>query len=599
MTCKPDRRLLAGALAPLAFWLALSGPLAAAPGEDSIALALAALERDDGVGAEVAGKRALEEGASRRQVAALIGEAEFLQGDLQDARQWLEGGNFDRATEARGLHALARLELAEEDFPAAAATFDRILSRGHATGAVWVDIGRMRYRAGEHQLAVEAAYQAVEIAPQDPRALEFLAEIVRDSQGLREALPILREAMEVAPEDIGLIAQYAATLGDAGEHRQSLRVARQLLKKDGSATIGFYLQAVLAARAGEDDLARRLWWRTNGDFDATPAGLTMSAVLEFRAGNYALAVEHFDDLRRIQPFNQTAQVLFARALVANDEANVALDYLLPLAQRRDASNYVLMLTARAYEQRGDRELAAQYLDRAARMTPLEPEPVPAFLMRDSYGNPRNRDHPSVRLRNMLSEARFAEARALSGELLEQFPGSVDILSLAGDVELMAGNDQAALRHFREAAQVRSNWSLVRRMAFAMERMGDEEGARRLLANYLAFNPRVPAASAMLARLQRSAANPARAALLFRHASGIGSGRSDPLLLTELMEMEAAVGHESDALATALRAEALQRGNYRVARVLARGIQIGGGDAAIAQVLLAKAGGRGVTAEARP
>src|SRR5690606_40513077 len=58
-------------------------------------------------------QEALQAGASRSEVAALIGEAELLQGDLADARRWLAGGEFSAATRERGYHALARLEMTE------------------------------------------------------------------------------------------------------------------------------------------------------------------------------------------------------------------------------------------------------------------------------------------------------------------------------------------------------------------------------------------------------------------------------------------------------------------------------------------------------
>ncbi len=575
--------------------LAICGPLAAAPGDDAIAEATAALARGDGIAAEIAGKRALQEGANRSQVAALIGEGELLQGDLGDAREWLEGSDFDSATEGAGLLALARLHVAEGNFDGAFLAFDNLLSRGHETGEVWVDIGRLRYLIGEHHLALEAAYRAVEVDPEEPRALEFLAQLVRDAQGVRASLPIFRQAIDLAPDDAGLLAQYAATLGDAGEHAQSLRVAREVLEIDGDAAVGFYLQAVLAARANEDDLARSLFWRTDGVFDDTAAGLTINGVLEFRAGNYAMAVEHFDDLRRLQPFNPTAALLLARALVANGEANVALDYLNPLAQRSDASNYALILAARAHEQLGERDIAGRYLDRAALVSRIRMDPVPAVLLRNAYGNPFDPEHPAVRLRTMLSEGRVAEARALKGELLDQFPGSVDFLMLAGDVELYAESYQAALSHYRAAAEVRSNWPLVRRMVLATQELGDQAGARRLVADHLADNPQRASAAALLGRMQRDAGNPARAAVLMRHAAQVsGPGDTDPLLLAELAELEALIGREDRALLDARQAHDLQRGNHRVALVLARTIEMGGGDPDRTSVLLAKAAGRGLS-----
>ncbi len=143
--------------------------------------------------------------------------------------------------------------------------------------------------------------------------------------------------------------------------------------------------------------------------------------------------------------------------------------------------------------------------------------------------------------------------------------------------------------------VANNLAWVQRMAFARARMGDEIGARRLLANYIALNPREGAASAMLARMQRAAGNPARAALLFRHATASGSGPADPLLLAELSEMEALIGNTETALGSAGQAHSMQRGNQRVARVMAVTMEMAGHEAGGADVLMAKARGAGMSA----
>lgn len=602
MTFRPDKSLLAAGVLGVVAIAAFTGiaPLIAAPGDDAIAEALAALERGDGIAAEISGKRAIEQGAARSQVAALIGEGEFLQGDFRDARNWLGDAEFDDETRRRGLLALARLEVAEKNTDAAMQIFGQLVEQGNADALVWVDIGRLRYAIGAHHAALEAAREAVRLDLEEPRALEFLAQLVRDSQGFDDALPIFRQALETAPDDAGLLAQYAATLGDAGQHAQMLGVVRQLIEKDPNALYAYYLQAVLAARAGEDDLARQIWWHTDGDFDRTGAGLLVSGVLEYRAGNPALAVEKFDELRRLQPFNETALLLFARALVANGEANVAVDVLQPFANRTDASSYLLTLIARGYEQLGRRELAAPYLDRANALVRTAQLPIPALLPRDSFGEILSPENPVMQLRQQLSQGRYADARSMVSALLAQYPGSVDLEMLAGDVELLARSPDTALEFYRQAASVRSGWPLVRRIAVAHGMSGRDTQARGILADHLAGRPRDQQAAAMLGRMHRDAGHPARAAVFLRHAASFGSGKSDPLLLADLAEVELVLGKPDAAQAHANRANILQRGNRHVARALARAIEMANGqegasDAAAVQSLYAKWRGTGFAA----
>ncbi len=596
MTSTPDRPflplLLAGALSCAAFGALFAGPLAAAPGEAALAEAADALERGNGVAAEVAAKRALAEGATRADVAAFVGEGELMQGDLADARTWLGGQEFSPSTRPQGLQALARLEIVEGNLGEAAALFDTIIAEGGESALLWVDIGRLRYRAGQHHLALEAARKAVELGPQEARALEFLAQLVRDSEGVGAALPLFRRALEGSPDDLGLMQQYAATLGDAGEHAAMLAVVRALLEDHPDDPFAFYLQSVLAARAGQDDLARRLWWRTEGQFDETAAGLTVTGVLEYRSGNPGFAVEVFDKLRRMQPFNDTALLMYARALVANGEANVAIALIGPQAQRPDASPYMLVLAGRAHEQLGQRAEAAEFLDRAAMLSVAPSQPLPAFLPRDGSGRVFDPENPLLQLRQMLAEGQAAQAQARVSGLLQQFAGSADLEVVAGDVHLVAGDAAAALALYRQAAKVRRDWPLVQRMVAALTALGSPDAARAEVADYLAGNPRQQPAAALLGRMQREAGNPARATVLLRQAAGLGPGGRDALLLADLAEMEAVIGNGEQAMGHAAAAHALYRGNRRVARVLAR-IEAMQGSQGPAQVLGAKGLGQGI------
>ena len=225
MTSRPDRRF---------HWIAVlalvsSAAAAAVPAGDALDQAAEALSRGDGIAAEAAARRALRDGTPREDVAALIGEAELLQGDLADARDWLAGGTFSGPTRERGFHALGRLEIAEGDLAAAGRAFDRALEAG-GSARLWVDIGRLRYRAGQHHLAADAARKAVAIDPDEPRALEFQAQLTRDARGVVAALPWFELALEKAPDDLGLLGEYAATLGEAGRHADMLRVARRMVE---------------------------------------------------------------------------------------------------------------------------------------------------------------------------------------------------------------------------------------------------------------------------------------------------------------------------------------------------------------------------------
>ncbi len=586
MACRPDPRLwlVAAAL------LSLAPASAAPPGRQPLVTAEAALANGDGIAAEVAAREALASGAPREAVAALMGEAELVQGDLAGARGWLEPGRFSPPTRQRGFHALARLEVIQGDFAAAARAFDQALAQGEDNAPLWVDIARLRYGNGEHRLAIAAADRALAADPADPRALELRGQLLRDNQGLIAAIDWLEKALDAAPDDLGLLGEYAATLGEAGRNRDMLRVARRMVEIDPRHPRAYYLQAVLAARAGLDDLARRLLWRTGGAYDELPAAMLLQGVLDLRTGNAALAVEQFDALARRQPDNPTVALLLARALLANGEPNEIVARFGFLADAQGTPPYLLALVGRAYEHLGKRAEAARYLDRSAETMPALPEVLPVGRSGDlaiwRHGEQVDAAAAVPLLRRMMSEGRHAEATAHAAALLDSYPESADVERLAGDVFLLTGDPAAALDRYRRAAAVRRDFALVERMAFALRATSQPDAAQALLADYLEQNPRSAAASAMLGRSFGGRGDWPRAATLMRHAASLSTG--DPLLLVDLAEAELAAGNVEAAEIAARRAHTLHRANGAVAPSLSRVIAASGGDEREAEIVRARA-----------
>jgi Flp pilus assembly protein TadD len=587
MTFRPDKTLLAALLALLAL------PALAGPGSNALAEAALAIEQGDGISAEVAARGALRAGTPEEAAAAYLGEAAMLEGDFDEARRWLEPGRFDAASAQRGFHALGRLELAAGDFGAAARAFDRALEAGGGNARLWVDIGRMRYHGGEQHLAADAVERALALDPEEPQALAFQGVLIRDSEGLAAALPWFARAVKRVPGDVELLGEYAATLGELGRYKDMLWVARRMVEIDRGHPRAYYLQAVLAARAGRDDLARRLLWRTDGAYSGTPAGMLLEGVLEYRSGNPALAAEKFDELARHQPDNAMVARLLGRALLADGDAGEVIGRFGTLAARPGASPYMLTLVARAHEQTGRRDLAASLLDRAARGPDRTLRPLPVSeegeLAIYRWSGDAGRPDVAVQmLRKMLSEGRAAVAAAYARQLTERYPGSADIEVLVGDAALLAGDPAGALRLYRSAAEVRSTATLAERTAAAQRLLGSERQAEETLVRYLAEHPIERGIAAALGRNAAARGDWQRAATLLGHAAGLAGGESDPELLADLAQAQLRAGNAPAALASARRAYRLQRGSARTTSVLAAALEASSEGEGGSDVLLAKA-----------
>jgi len=325
---------------------------------------VARLQSGDGLGAEKYFNQALEGGAERTSIAAYMGEAELLQGQLAEAREWLGGGQFDEASRSRGFHMLARLEMRVGNLPAAGQAFDRALETAMDDPELWVDIGRLRYMGGEQIQAIEAAQRAVELGPQNVQALHFRGQLVRDAHGMAAALPWFEAALAVDPDNGAVLADLAATQGELGQARAMLATIRKLAKVDPGNRQIVFLQAVLAARAGEPILARSLLQRSGNIDRQVPAAMLLSGVIDLQSGNYASAAQTLDILSKRQPENRRVHALLARALSLGGSNRELVKRFAEKALRPSASPYLVTTVGRAYEQLDDRASAAYFLDRA-------------------------------------------------------------------------------------------------------------------------------------------------------------------------------------------------------------------------------------------
>lgn len=567
MTFTGKRRLALSILAALS----IASVALADAGGDRIAEAAEALKHGDGIAAEVSLRRALDAGAPREAVAAMMGEAYLFQEQPDRARNWLAPGRFSPATAAQGFRLLARLEQQQGDLPAAGMALDRAMAITPNDATMWVEIGRLRYAGGEHATALDASAHALELDARNVRAIEFRGQIERDRVGLVAALPWFERALVIAPDDIGVMTEYAATLGELGRARDMLRVTRKVLELNPGNPRAFFLQAVMAARAGKFDLARRLMKRTDGKLDAMPAAMLLQGVLELHAENYGLAMDALQKLVREQPGNMRAQMLLARAEFLAGEYRLLLSDFGAMAERPDASPYLLTLIGRAQEALGRRDLAAAPLDRAATALPAAFAPFPE-------GSP---------VGQLLAQDNAPDAALLADQDLAEAKGSAIAQAIAGDVRLAAGEATQALDLYRQSARVRLGTGLMLRMAMALRQADDAGVAARLIEAYLFQHPADPVAARMAASLAAQRGDWGRARRLLEHARDNGGAR-DALLLAELSIAQLRGGDTAAAEATGREAYSIQRARPAVAESWGLALNAIGRDKARANALLAQA-----------
>jgi predicted Zn-dependent protease len=530
-----------------------------------------ALVRGDGIDAEVKLSAALERGADSADVDALMGQALMLQGRRDRARPWLAPGRFSPATAASGWRWLGLLERLDGNLPASGHAYDKALALIPGDASLWVEIGRLRYEGGQHTLTIAAADRALALDPGNVRALEFRGQLVRDRYGLLAAIPWFERAIVRDPQDTSVLLEYAATLGELGHASECLTVTRRVLQLSPKNPRAYYLQAVLAARAGDYDLARRLLARTKGKLDAQAGVQMLRGVVEIAAGNARAAAEALEAVLRARPDNLRARDLLARAITMGGQYRYATLRFAGDIAGGSASPYVLTSVARAWEALGDRQRAGDLLDRAAR---------PPFAGLRVLGG-------AGRIGGLLALGQSGAAQIAAEAARRADPGFYEAQALAGDVQLALGHAREAQARYVEASEIRLPETLFQRRFAAYVLAGDARGGRDLVEGYLRQNPTSRPALRAAAQLALGSGDIGRARTILRWLRD-NSGESDVALLSDLAMVEAGTGEAEAASEAALSAYRLQRASPLATQALAYSYAALGGHPAEAAALLDKA-----------
>jgi len=520
MICSIRRTLLAA--------LAFGGATMASGGDTAIDAARhaadAAIARHDPVSAEIAVRDAIARTHADDALRAWLAEALLGEGDRDGARRVLDAGGLTPDSGGLGWRIRGQIALGDGKLDAAATAFDQALHFAPNDADLWVSIASLRFTGGEQVLAEAAADRAVALDPRNPRALALRGMLIREQYGLAAALPWFETALQLHPDEPALLDAYASTLGDMGQYRAMLIVARKLAEVDPKNPRPRLMEAVLAARAGQTDLARAILQRTGTAFRDMPAAMLLTGVLEYRAGNYDLSVTVLERLVRGQPDNLTARHVLARALAAKGEWRRLIDLFDGDVAAGSASPDLVALVGEGWTRlamresaaraKGDRDKGRAMIARATAMGGTAPGAVLASDGAESvlavrYGdNPKAAANAVPYIRTLITAHQADAAQPIADRLRDENAGNADANMLAGDVRMIRGDARGALIDYTNAAAIRFNEAVLVRMDAALRAGGRAGDADAMTSRYLAQNPESATAMTLLAA--GWADNPARA-----------------------------------------------------------------------------------------
>ena len=525
----------------------------------------------DGVAAESEIARARQAGVRPEQVAHLLAHARLLQDDPQGALREAAAASGEHLAYAARIAGRAHLALGDPGN--AGVAFNRALDAAPEDSDVWTDVAGFRRSNGDIAGAIEAADRAVALRPRNAEAVTLRGELSRGQYGLAAALPWFNRALEIDPGNVAALLERAATYGDMGRMIDMLADVRKVHNLTGGHVRGYYLQAVLAARGRNFEVARSLWNRTRGAYDDTPSGMLLLSAIDFETGNEEQAARRLAGLVRRQPGNRRARRLLAAAQWRMNDPAGTIATLRPIAERPDADAYSLSLIGRALARAGDADAASLYLARAALPQPgalaaLDPlgEGEFAGVRRAAEENPG--DGPAqVRLISaLLARGLGEEALARARRLQADNQGAPEAHVLVGDALGAGGDFAGAAAQYRRAANLAFTESVMLRLIEALQRSGQGAEADNVLRLFVQQNPRSVAGLILLAGRQMQARDWAGAIAIYE---GLRQrlGDNDATILNNLAWAYSESGDLGRAVPLARRAWTLDRDNPATADTL--------------------------------
>jgi cellulose synthase operon protein C len=475
----------------------------------------------DGIAAESEVLRAREAGAPVPATHHLMAHAQLLRNEPERALAEAAEAAPEHAAYAARIRGRAHMVLG--DMAAAGAEFARAAELAPEDAEVWTDMGRYRRNAGDLAGAIQAADRALAADPRHVEALVLRGELTRSQYGLQAAVQWFDRALEIDPANVPALLERATTYGDLGRMRDLLADTRSVLSISPDNPVAYYLQAMLAARARDFPLARKLFQKTGGAFDDKPAGMLLASAIDYQTGNVEQAVRRLDRLVAEQPGNRKARRLLAAAQWKMGDVASTVATLRPIADRPDADSYSLTLLGRALERQGDTAGAATYLARAARPQQRGPAALQAGQMdaaqfaavqRAAAERPDHAPTQIVLIAALLGRGQADEALERARRLQAANPGAPDAHVLVGDALGIKGDFAAAAEEYRKAANLAFTEPVALRMIEALERSGQTAAAERVLQLFIEQNPRNVAARLLLAGRHMQARNWAEAAGIY-------------------------------------------------------------------------------------
>jgi tetratricopeptide (TPR) repeat protein len=373
----------------------------------------------------------------------------------------------DAQAAALGLRARAYLSL--DDLEGARSAYQAILELDPDSIDARIGLVRVAMRSGDPGASEPLLADALRIAPDHAALLGLRGDLAFRLARYPDAVDLYRKRLEAAPDDATARLALAEALIAAGELAEAGALLDRLLAERPGNGLASYLRAAAAFQAGEAEVARVHSERAAAAIPTHVPSMFLAGASSYTLGRLEAAHWHLTRVLAREPDHASARLLLA------------------------ATNQQLVL-APSDADRSDGGERLFRVDLAAVQSGDLPEA----------------DAAAAAAGRLARAGEHAEATRLLGRVASPAPGDPSMLELEGGLALLAGRPRAAARALAAALEQRPAPVLVRKLALAERRAGDDAASRATLEAWLARAPDDLETRLVLADLHLAADRPAAA-----------------------------------------------------------------------------------------
>lgn len=476
-------------------------------------------------------------------------------GELQQAEESAAKYIARVPGDMNGYKLVAQLYLKDRRPDQAIAPLKHAVELGKADAMTYEMLGRASAATGQQAQAAKAYAKASELAPGNVAVESELASALIASGEPDKALAGLEQALTQAPTNPGLqeaVVRAAMATGDLGKAdealarvkeaggdtpvTQNLTAVLQLARLDAAgaqATLEKTVKAHPDFVPGQVNLARALIMQGQGKqaealLDAVVAhapaaepALSMLVEEHVRTNRIPAAVALMQRAHAAAPADSALTARFGALLVRTGAAQKALDLARVGQPGKGPPNADLMLLAAnaqlALKKPGDaRETLGKLIELEPRAVAVRRQLAALMVQAGDFEAARTLVkqgmHATPQVYQLyldyalidLKADGLPKALATAESLRQQNVGFQALTALKGDIDMVAGKPDEAIKAYTEAAATASSAGLTERLSAAYARQGKQDEARAVLAAWVAKHPDDLSATAALSELNITA-----------------------------------------------------------------------------------------------